>query len=255
MSFCSKAGRGDELLRRFASLNLDSSHKENGDTQVSSTPSTTSTITPMSSDSVKDTDNPVHQKDLSVLILAMRKLREALLASHRLDTFSTQCYIFMIRFSIQLKHMQSYHPALLHLLYRIHPVLPLPSSILSEFISYLVLDLACRQNDLATAHQARIHFRLKDRYVDGILKSLVMDDYEAFWRAKKAVDGLKARLMEWKEAEMRRLALKCLGRTYFAVEVDYLEKVTGSRWGELVKEGVGWELQGSKVVIRKPKGV
>jgi hypothetical protein len=155
MSFCSKAGRGDELLRRFASLSLDSSEKQNGDRQVSSAASTTTAPMPIIPDSTKDTYDPAYQKDLSILILAMRKLRESLLASHRLDSFSTQCCIFIIRFSIQLKHMHSYHPALLYLLCCIHPVLPLPSSILSEFSSYLVLDLACRQKGLAarTKHE------------------------------------------------------------------------------------------------------
>ena len=47
------------------------------------------------------------QKDLSVLIMAMRKLREGIVATKRVDDFSIQAYIFCIRLSILVKHMES----------------------------------------------------------------------------------------------------------------------------------------------------
>jgi hypothetical protein len=186
----------------------------------------------------------------------MRKLREALVATSRTDTFSTQAYIFTIRLSIQLKHHESYHPALLYLLKTLHPKLPLSSAELREFASYLVLDLACRQADLAAAYAARREFVLGDEGVDAVLRALVHGDYWAFWRVKGAVDAHRARLMEWAEEGVRVQALKCLGRTYFSVEVEFAESVAGGRsWEELVRrDGVGWELQGGKVVIRRVKG-
>ena len=82
------------------------------------------------------------QKDLSVLIMAMRKLREGIVATKRVDDFSIQAYIFCIRLSILVKHMESYHPAILHLLKKMHTVQPLTNTELQEFVGYLVLDLA-----------------------------------------------------------------------------------------------------------------
>jgi hypothetical protein len=244
MSFCSQAGRGDELLRRLSSLHLD--------TPTTSTPPAAAAI----SDGASGPSDLHASKDLSTLMMAMRKLREAIVATSRVDTFSTQCYIFAIRLGILLKHHESYHPALLYLLRTLHPKLPLPSTELHEFASYLVLDLACRQGDLAAAYQARREYGVRDAKVDKVLGSLVHDDYWAFWRVKRAVDGHRARLMEWAEEGVRVQALKCLGRTYFTLEVEFVESVAGGRsWEELVKrDKVGWELQGGKVVIRRVKG-
>jgi hypothetical protein len=49
--------------------------------------------------------------------------------------------------------------------------------------------------------------------------------------------------------------LKCFSRAYFTVDLDYLEKSTGSTWEKLTSGGdVGWELDGKKVTIRRVKG-
>jgi hypothetical protein len=277
MSFCSQAGHGDELLRRLSSMHIENPPITNSTSTPAPTIAPSAAVVP----TLSSTDIPppisflsptavdsASNKDLSVLLLSTRKLREAIIATHRIDTFSTQCYIFTIRLSILLRHHESYHPALLYLLRTIHPALPLSSTELAEFASYLVLDLACRRGELAEAFAVRREFGLSGGERDGthgkgdgktgeVLKALVHDDYWAFWRTKRAVDGYRARLMEWAEDGVRMQALKCLGRTYFTLEVDFVEEVAGGRsWEELVRrDGVGWELQeGGKVVVRRVKG-
>jgi hypothetical protein len=254
MNFCSQAGRGDELLRRLSSLHLESPPNPiSTPTPTSPSAPTTSTLLPDLPTSIPDLQS---SKDLSTLLMSTRKLREALVATARIDAFSTQCYIFAIRLSILLRHHESYHPALLYLLRTMHATLPLSSTALAEFASYLVLDLACRRGDLAGAFAARAEFGLRDVKVGGVLRALVHDDFWAFWRVRRVVDGYRARLMEWAEEGVRVQALKCVGRTYFTLEVEFVESVAGGRsWEELVRvNGVGWELQGKKVVIRKVKG-
>jgi hypothetical protein len=245
MNFCSQAGCGDELLRRLSSLHLESPPNP------ISTPTPTSTPT-----TPPDLPDPQSSKDLSTLLMSTRKLREALVATARIDPFSTQCYIFAIRLSILLRHHESYHPALLYLLRTVHATLPLSSAALAEFASYLVLDLACRRGDLAGAYAARAEFGVRDVEVGAVLRALVHGDFWAFWRVRGTVDGYRARLMEWAEEGVRVQALKCVGRTYFTLEVGFVESVAGGRsWEQLVRvNGVGWELQGKKVVIRKVKG-
>lgn len=194
------------------------------------------------------------QKDLSVLIMAMRKLREGIVASKRVDDFSIQAYIFCIRLSILVKHMESYHPAILHLLKKMHTVQPLTNTELQEFAGYLVLDLACRQNDLSQAYLIRNEYRLHDNKVDAMLKALTHDNYFLFWRVKRSVDGHKAKLMEFAEDGMKKQALKCLGRSYLSIDLPAVEQSTNTPWPLLTKEyGIGWQLEGSKVIIRKPK--
>jgi len=116
------------------------------------------------------------------------------------------------------------------------------------------LDLACRQNDLAEAYVVRQKYRLHDAKVDAILQALAHDNYFMFWRIRRSVDGHKAKLMEFAEEGIKKQALKCLGRSYLSIDLPALEEYTNSTWCSLTKaHGVGWQLEGTKVIIRKPK--
>jgi hypothetical protein len=255
MAFCSDAGRGDELLRRMAQLDVKGENSKNDKPKVIKPQS----VAPRSTVELFLKTMPTEigtngQKDLSTIIMAMRKLREGIVASSRVDDFSIQAYIFCIRLSILVKQMESYHPAILHLLKRMHPVQPLTKTELHEFVSYLVLDLACRQNDLAEAHATRHKWGLKDAKVDATLRALTHDNYFLFWKVKRSVDGHKAKLMEFAEEIVRRQALKCLGRGYLSIELGSLEQYTNTTWPSLTRDyGVGWQLEATKVIIRKPK--
>jgi len=118
----------------------------------------------------------------------------------------------------------------------------------------MVLDLACRQHDLTRAYSVRQEYGLRDPKVDSVLRALAHDNYYLFWGVKRSVDGHKAKLMEYAEDGMKRQALKCLGRGYLNIDLPSLEQYTNSSWASLTTEqGVGWQLEGSKVIIRKPK--
>lgn len=187
--------------------------------------------------------------------MALRKLREGLVASKRVDDFATQAYLFNIRTAVLVKHADSYHPAILYLLYHIHPKHPLTTCELREVTGYLVLDAACRRNDLAGAFTMRHRHQLHDPKVDAILRALVRDDFMSWIRLRRSVDGHKAKILEFYDDNMRRHTLKCFSRTYLSVDTDYLEKATAATFAQLVeKEGVGWHSDGSKVVIRSIKG-
>ncbi|SPO03980.1 uncharacterized protein DNG_06663 [Cephalotrichum gorgonifer] len=246
MSFCSESGERDELLRRFASLDL-----RDGATGGSAAPRpvqspSTSAAPPLPAGSTKA---------LSVVMMALRKLREGIVASSRADDFAVQSYLFCIRLSVLVKHAESYHPAILHLLRAIHPMHPLTGLELHEVVAYLVLDAACRRGDLADAFALRRSHGLKDGKVDAVLRALAHDNYVAFRRVKGAVDGHRASLMEMAEGEMRVHTLKCFGRTYLSVEREFLETWTATGWEVLrTRDGVGWQLDGDKVVIRRVKG-
>lgn len=244
MTFCSDAGRRDELLRRFSSLDIAS-------LSASSLPAAAEHL---AGPSVETLQSPAKSKALSDVIAALRKLREGVVASKRTDDFAVQAYLFCIRLSVLVKQPESYHPAILHLLRTIHPRQPLTSVEFQEVVSYLILDTACRRRQLDEAFVLRQQYGLRDAKVGTVLAALVHDNCVAFCRVKRAVDGHKARIMEWAEADLRTHALKCIGKTYMEVEVEFLERMTGSTWDELKKnDGVGWELDHTRVTIRKPK--
>ncbi|KAI1417036.1 hypothetical protein F5Y13DRAFT_153586 [Hypoxylon sp. FL1857] len=248
MTFCSDAGERDELLRRFASLDISSNANDGLPTK------STSGILPLdpSKPSMAPTTIPTNTKGLSDVLSALRKLREGIVASKRADDFAIQAYLFCIRLSVLVKHPESYHPAILHLLRRIQPLHSMTSVEMSEVVGYLVLDTACRRNNLAEAFAIRYKYRLRDSKVDGVLDALTHDNYVEFNRLKKRVDGHKAKLLEYAEEGMRKHLLKCFGRAYLSVELDFLEICADSKWANLtVQDGVGWELDDGKVVIRK----
>ncbi|GJN72801.1 hypothetical protein PLIIFM63780_006866 [Purpureocillium lilacinum] len=239
MTFCSDAGQRDELLRRFSSLAIGE---------------TAGARAAPASASVEALENPANTKALSDVMAALRKLREGIVASKRSDDFAVQAYLFCIRLSVLAKQPESYHPAILHLLRALHPQQPLTSVELDEVVGYLVLDTACRRRQLAEAFALRQRYGLRDGKVGAALAALVHDNSLLFYRVKRAVDGHKARVMEWAEAGVRLHALKSIGKTYMSVDTDFLERMTGSTWAELkANDGVGWELEQERVVIRRPR--
>ncbi|KAL8823599.1 MAG: hypothetical protein Q9191_005708 [Dirinaria sp. TL-2023a] len=182
----------------------------------------------------------------------MRKIREAIVASARADDFARDAYVFIIRATIHAKHMESYHPALLHLLYRIHPLNPLPARVFLEFVGYYILDLACRQGDLAQAFAVRHLYYGRDEGIDAVLKALVTGDWCSFWQAKEMANANQRRLMEWADERVRKHALQCLGKAYLTAEKTYVERAAQRSWEDLKElDHVGWELSGTNVKIKR----
>ena len=245
MQFCAAAGREDDALdKAFASLSLE---RPGFESPSESSLSVSITV----SEKTNDATSP---KELSTLLFSMRKLREALVASSRTDTFSQRAYVFIIRAAILTLSYESYQPALLHLLYKIHPLTPLPTPELHEFVGYHILDLACRLGDFGEAFSVRKRWKYRDVRVEGVLKALVHDDWSNFWRLRSAVDGYQRKLFGWVEDATRKHALKCIGQSYFTVDRKYVEQCAGRAWDELKeKDGVGWELDGSTVTVRRIK--
>ncbi len=239
MKFCAASGGGNELEKQFSTLSLAMTDGASG---------SNSSQTDISYQDLGK------ERELSTVMTAMRKLREGIVATARTDNFSQRVYVFIIRASILTKARESYYPALLHLLERMHPAQPLSTPELHEFVGYRILDLVCRQQDFAAAYDVRHAYKYNDRRVNNVLDALVHDNWHLFWKMRKAVDGYQKKLMEWAEDAVRVQALKCLGRTYLSVDRRFVERVAERNWEGLRKSnGVGWDLEGWKVIIRRPK--
>lgn len=190
----------------------------------------------------------------SVVLMAMRKFREGIVAAGRVDAFFLQAYSFIIRFTILARHPESYHPALLYLLSRTHQARSLPKGQTDEFVSYYVLDLACRQADLATAYQIKQKYHLENPKIELVLQALVRGNWILFWKMQDRLDMYQQRLVESSENNIRGHAIKCIGQSYLSVEQSYIEKITKSPWERLRKEtGVAWVLEEGSVVIKRIK--
>jgi len=193
-------------------------------------------------------------REFSVVIMAMRKIREAIVASSRIDAFAASAYSFIIRATIMEKHVESYHPALLHLLRKLYNTSSCSASEKHEFVGYYILDLACRQSDLAGAFAARNMYDFRGTRVELVLKALVHGNWSVYWKSKRSVNEFQKRLMELGEAPMRKHALKCLGRSYLSASMLYVEEATGMHWKELKdQETLGWEQDGEMIIIKQIK--
>ncbi|KAK4188428.1 hypothetical protein QBC35DRAFT_195252 [Podospora australis] len=262
LAFCTDAGDRDSLQQQFALLSLSSSSQvpSPAPSQYGTEPPSPSTSLPTPSSEVFPTPTTLpatpttrSESELSLILAALRKLREALVASKRRDAFAAQVYLFAIRAGILASSYESYYPALLYLLGGIHPSHNLTSVELSEVVSYLILDAACRRGDLASAYALRNQYKLRDAKIDGVLKALAGDNWCLWRRLKRGVDGYRARIMDWAEKEVKGITLRAMGRAYLSVPLAFLEAQTGETWETLrEKHGVGWELgEGGRVVIRR----
>jgi hypothetical protein len=245
MKFCGAAG--DSLTAQFAALSVHNGQqsilkkKEEGSEEGD--------VTALPKPEAKPPS-----PELQLILSAMRKLREAIVATRRHDNFAQRAYIFIIHAALLVQAWESYVPALSYLLHEIHPRTPLPAHELNEFVNYHILDLACRLGDYHGAFAVRLAYRSRDRRVDSILNALVRDDWVLFWRVRRRVDGHQRALLGFAEEVVRLHALKCVAKTYFSAEKKFVEASADREWLDLVKNGVGWELgEGDTVVIRRAK--
>ncbi|KKK22318.1 hypothetical protein AOCH_003386 [Aspergillus ochraceoroseus] len=208
---------------------------------------------------------PSPATELSTLLLSLRKLREAVLATASTIplTFSQRVHVFSVKVAIQAQHPPSYFPSLRYLLEYLHtPSNPLPESELKDHVSYLILDYACRQGNFVAAFelraQARTKYNFQSREVDQILEALAHDNWVVFWKLRKQVDSSVRSVMNWAEDRVRRHALKAVGKAYLSVDSAWIvEGCTGDKtwtWEKLVEmENLGWQKEGDRIIIRKPK--
>lgn len=246
VKFCASFSDGEQLEIAFATLQITNATPAGpkSDTDAKR-PSTSAPNAPSKADQTRE---------MAMITMAMRKLREGCLGSGRRDAFAQKAYMFIIHVNILSRHWESYVPALHYLLREIHPVTALSEPDLEEFTSYHILDLACRQNDLLEAYTVRNHFGNRDRKVTAVLTALTHDNWVRYWRVLHAVDGYQRAILSFNNEHVRLHALKCIGRAYLSAERTFVEHSTDSSWFALVEQGVGWELQDNdQIVIRKPK--
>lgn len=196
-----------------------------------------------------------NSKNVASIVQAMRKLREAIVATSRTDEFAQGVYVFIIRATILMGHMESYHPALLHLLRQIHCNTPLPESVLHEMLGYHVLDLACRMPDTKNeAYRVRSASGFDNPRIDRVLKAIANGNWIAFWEARKSMSVYEQCLLEDASKKMRMYIIQCLSKTYLTIPKEYAEHAIQKSWTALKTENaVNWALEGDTIIIKERK--
>lgn len=191
------------------------------------------------------------------VLAATRVLREALLATRRVDAFAQRALLFSARCALLPGQWEGYVPSVSGLM-RVHARgTRLSPPELREVVGWQVLDAACRTGEVRRALELRAVWRGRgvklDEKIEGVLRAVCRDDWLGFWRLETMVDGYVRALMGLAAKRMRVHVLKVVGRAYLRIDVETLEAWTGAKWEELVKEGVGWERDGDSAVVRKAK--
>lgn len=264
----------DKIVERY--LSFCARHDKNLDAAMASLPTGPSSdatrnppISGRPATAAKGPNNPSPgpsaATELSNLLLALRKLREAVISSDSRTPvdFSQRVYVFSVRVAILAQHPPSYVPSLHHLIDTLHKSsYPLPESELREFITYLILDYACREDNMIAAFELRARARrlygFQSKTVDRLLSALLQDNWVVFWKVRNGVDSYMRNVINWAGDRVRRQALKAVGSAYLNVEASWvLEGCTGEKdwtWERLVEtEKIGWEKEGEKIIIKRPK--
>ena len=216
---------------------------------------------PRSSRLVSPEASGTHPKVTSTpkILFSLRKLREGIVASHRTDSFALGIFHFVIRFSILQHAPDSYHPSLLSLLGNRSLLKLMSKQARKEMAGYLVLDLACRQEDLPAAYQTALLRGLlngnnRNNPVRTTLRCTVRGDFWRFFAMKTHLDQYHRVLVSYADERMRKLAIGCLSRAYLKVDRVFVESATGLGWEILkVRQGLMWEEDGRVLVIKKAK--
>ncbi|KAJ5722570.1 hypothetical protein N7488_000605 [Penicillium malachiteum] len=209
---------------------------------------------------------PPPSAELSKLLLSLRKLREGILATSATSPpgFAQRVHYFSIRLAILSQHPPSYFPSLEHCLNRLHSKAhPMPDLEVKDLVSYLILDYACRQENMLLAFELRARARrehaFESQVVDRVLTALMHDNWVVFWQVHKSVDSYMRAVMNWAADRMRRHALKAVGSAYLSAHVDWIVGgCTGDdvnwTWEKLLQEeNLGWQKEGDKIVIKRPR--
>ncbi|TGZ81437.1 hypothetical protein EX30DRAFT_331006 [Ascodesmis nigricans] len=246
LSFCATSGGPDSLESDFAALSLTPVSRPASSHHPSQRPEASKNVV----------YNDARNAELTSILLSMRKLREGITASRRIDAFAVDVFKQHIRAAILVQQIESYHSALLHLLYEFHALNPLNPADLQEFASYLMLHHAARMEDYTAAYAVRNEFAVGERRILQVVSALVHGNWWSWRVARNKVDQYVGRLMDFAEERMRALMLKSIGATYFKVERKWLEIVAGMDWEKLRAQfEVGWELDAATgmVTVRRPK--
>ena len=237
----------------------------------------------LASPQVEDDWSSCNQDELAVILSAMRKLRESLIATKRYDGFAVTAYLFIIRSTISLQH-DEYHPALLHAVNVLIRQCDVADHDRDELIAYEVLDLAGRQNAVREAWEYAWHKNLftstgvsqqcrNDEVQQALrqhrqslrltLKSAIHHNVLMFHHHWTYLTSNERLLLQPLEQRLTVYAVACLSRAYFTAETKFVEKALNTSLSDKMKfvrdsyrllEGTKeWHVEEDKVVFRRPR--
>ncbi|KAL2916294.1 hypothetical protein HK105_204050 [Polyrhizophydium stewartii] len=180
------------------------------------------------------------QVDLDHLVMSVRKLREGVLASGRVDAFAVRVYETAARICIEAGHTAELFKSLIHLVRELYPAVPPDSAETQALMSgCLLLLLVCdvsQAGDPERCHgDAREIVQVYSQLPDGVrssspveramrlLSALVRDiDYVALSRVLAQAGAVERRLIAGMLARARPRILRILARAYFTIPLGVL---------------------------------
>lgn len=185
--------------------------------------------------------------------MALRKLREAILATKRRDGFARAVFVYSIRVGIQLRSMETYHAALLYYVRSLCDASPATSREREECQLYHVLDLACRLRDMQRACAAMDKFGLWSSTVGESLHSIITNNWSRFWYCYHLSTDLQRKLLDNMAETIRDHAFASLQRSYFTVDRPFAERCFGQPV-DAVSTKYKLQVEGDTIVLRRHKG-
>lgn len=202
-------------------------------------------------DKVKE-DRKGNPPAIDSIIMSLRKLREAMIAQTPSE-FTKAVFLFSVRVTSTMGHYQSYVPSVLKLL-EVHATVPLTNAEVQEVCGIYALYLSIVSGCSSEAYLVLDRNDWKDSRLLSILRAWDTKDYVSWAQLCRTESDLgRSKIMQSGDPHMAMEGLKRIGKTYFSIHVDELEKLLGWKWAAIKKElNCGWrEEDGGRIVIRE----
>ncbi|KAK9381814.1 uncharacterized protein V2V93DRAFT_367934 [Kockiozyma suomiensis] len=253
LSACASAPGVEALRRTLESLSVSNNTSNLNSARVQATDTS---FDGLNSRDAKD--EAERRMALDQVVLGLRKLREAILASGPPTAFGKSVFLFTVRVTVPIGHYESYVPAMKCLLDVISQTQPLTKAERHEIGALYLLHLTHFSNNMSEAFEAMQKYGLADDLTLRQTLQAWWDRDYVLWRRRfvKEKDPARRKLMEYGDRTMALEALKRVGAAYFFMKREELEKITGWPWTRCVDElGCGWrhEQDSSLIVIRERK--
>ncbi|KAK9448051.1 uncharacterized protein V1518DRAFT_456781 [Limtongia smithiae] len=232
---CAAAPGSDALRRTFERLSLGEDGGDNDDDEAAAAAAA------------------ARESALRRVLLGLRKLRQAILASGPPSAFGKDVFMFSVNVAVPTGQHEQYVPAMKWLLDDASALLTNAEA--REVGALLTLHLAHFSNDVPAAFGAMQRYNVfGDLALRQVVHAWADRDY-VLWRRlfRRESDPARRRMMDFGDRQMAMETLKRIGAAYFFMPQQDVEALAGLPWRDCVEKlGCGWrrEEQG-RIVIRE----
>lgn len=208
-------------------------------------------------DSDRSQSSPEVKQQVSRCMSSLRKLREGIISSGRLDDFAIEVFETTVRYAILHNHSETYFPAMQYLQKTLYSRRSRGKSCRKELgqakIGELLALHMCSINEYHEALEiGQAAKQLGDWDVTELIRTLMRGNWRKFRELRRHADLLQVHFLDKIAQDFSQSTLARVGAAYLVVDATWLSECCGEQWKEELRER-GWKLDHSRVLIKQPR--